>query len=160
MSANARQDFAERMMALHGDLEQRFFAHQKALLHRDFARAAEAIAEYRARLLDHIQDEEEFALPRYAAAGGDKTDAPTKLFLGEHEKMRAFIAECDDRTQALIRDPDDRRLLELFDREATYKNLVLHHDLRERNHLYPFMAKKLTAEEQEQVLAALRWSGA
>jgi hypothetical protein len=47
----------------------------------------------------------------------------------------------------------------LFDREATYKNLVMHHDLRERNALYPFVAGKVAAEELQEILAQLRWPG-
>ena len=153
------EPFAQRMMGLHDDLAQRFFAHQRSLLDRDFARAAVHLAGYRERLLWHMQDEESLVLPRYRQAGGDETDAPVRLFLGEHQKMREFVAECEQRVQKLVEQSDDRLLLELFDREATYKNLVLHHDLRERNALYPFVAVKLAAEELREILAQRRWSG-
>jgi len=73
--------------------------------------------------------------------------------------MRDFVADCELRVQRLIDHPDDRLLLELFDREATYKNLVMHHDLRERNALYPFVAGKVAAEELQEILAQLRWPG-
>lgn len=151
--------FVATMMGLHGLLEEQFFAHQQALLDRDFVRAAACLADYRDRLFRHMQDEEDLVLPRYEAAGGNKTDAPLKLFLGEHTKMREFVADFGVRLRGLAQRADDRGLLELFDREATYKNLVLHHDLRERNHLYPFMAKRLPEAEQEEMLAALRWQG-
>jgi hemerythrin-like domain-containing protein len=106
-----------------------------------------------------MQDEEGLVLPRYLQAGGDETDAPVRLFLGEHQKMREFVADCERRVQKLAEDPDDRLLLELFDREATYKNLVMHHDLRERNALYPFIAGKVAAVELREIMAQLRWSG-
>ena len=147
------------MMGLHDDLAQRFFAHQTSLLDRDFVRAASHLAGYRKRLLWHMQDEEGLVLPRYREAGGDETDAPVRLFLGEHQKMREFVADCEQRVQQLVERPDDRRLLELFDREATYKNLVMHHDLRERNALYPFVAAKVAAAELREILTQLRWSG-
>ena len=153
------EPFAQRMMGLHDDLAQRFFAHQSSLLDRDFVRAASHLAGYRERLLRHMQDEESLVLPRYRQAGGDETDAPVRLFLGEHQKMREFVADCEQRVQRLVERPDDRLLLELFDREATYKNLVMHHDLRERNALYPFVACKVAATELQQILEQLRWSG-
>ena len=55
--------------------------------------------------------------------------------------------------------PDDARLLELLDREATFKNLVLHHDLRERNVLYPFLAARIDRAEQARILRARTFDG-
>lgn len=147
------------MMALHGRLDERFFAHQRALLDRDFVRADAALAEYEQRLERHIDDEEAHVLPRYEAAGGDATDAPLRLFRGEHRNLRAFVAEFARRLEELRAAPDDRALLELLDRQATFKNLLLHHDLRERNALYPFLERHLDAGQQHAVLTALSWSG-
>jgi hemerythrin-like domain-containing protein len=107
-----------------------------------------------------MQDEESLMLPRYAALGGDATDAPVRLFLGEHKNLRSFVDDFGVRVERLARQPDDRALLELFDRQATCKNLLLHHDLRERNALYPFLAERLPPAEQERLLAARSWSGA
>lgn len=148
------------MMALHDVLAQTFFAHQVALLDRDYPRAARELERYRERLLVHMRDEETTVLPAYAAAGGDATDAPVRLFLGEHGKMRDFVDDFVRRVQALAGHGDDRALLELFDRQATYKNLVLHHDLRERNMLYPFVASRVPAAGQARLLADLHWSSA
>ena len=147
------------MMGLHDELGARFFAHQQALLDRDFALAAERLEDYRSRIARHMADEELSILPRYVAAGGDRTDAPSKLFLGEHQKLREFLADFATRLAALQQRPDDRALLELFDRQATYKNLMLHHDLRERNMLYPFLGAQLPVAEQQAIEQALRWSG-
>lgn len=162
MSSERADDphLAERMMGLHTQLDERFFAHQTALLDRDFARAQRLLTEYRERLFAHMQDEEALVLPRYEAAGGDEGDAPVRLFLGEHKNLRLFVDDFGVRIARLVERPDDRALLELFDRQATFKNLLLHHDLRERNVLYPTLALRLPPAEQERVLAALRWSGA
>jgi hemerythrin-like domain-containing protein len=147
------------MMALHEALDAWFFAHQVALLDRDYARAAQALDGYQQRLLRHAADEERHVLPVYVQLGGDTTDAPLRLFLGEHQKMRDFVAEFGRRVAALQAQPDDRALLELFDREATFKNLALHHDLRERNMLYPFVGARLDAEAQQRVWSQIAWQG-
>jgi hemerythrin-like domain-containing protein len=153
------RDLMAVMMGLHDDLAQRFFAHQVALLDRDFATALRHLTGYRERLFLHMRDEEASVLPRYEAAGGDATDAPVRLFLGEHGKMRDFVADFERRTAALVQRTSDGALLELLDRQATFKNLVLHHDLRERNALYPFVASRVPAEEQARIVGGLHWSG-
>lgn len=142
------------MMGVHDDLAMTFFRHQQALLDRDFARAARELAAYRKALFAHAHAEEQHVLPRYEALGGDATDAPVRLFLGEHGNLRKFVDEFVQRVAALAVKPDDRALLELFDREATFKNLMLHHDLREKNMLYPFLAARLSATEQAAIVAA------
>ena len=98
-------------------------------------------------------------LPQYQALGGDSTDAPTKLFLGEHRNLRTFLDDFAVRVAALAQRPDDRALLELFDRQATCKNLMLHHDLRERNMLYPFLGARLAPAAQQAIVQQLRWRG-
>ena len=150
---------ATAMMALHDDLAQSLFAHQVALLDRDFVRAATELQRFRAQLLAHVDDEERHVLPHYERLGGDATDAPTRLFRGEHRNLHTFVDEFGRRVDALRERPDDAGLLELFDRQATFKNLLLHHDLRERNMLYPFLAARLPADVQTAILQARSWSG-
>lgn len=152
-------DFAAAMMGLHEQLDALLFAHQRALLDRDLPRARATLAAYAEALTAHIADEEGHVLPRYRALGGDATDAPTKLFLGEHANLRAFVADCAQRLAAMAERCDDRALLDVLDRQATLKNLLLHHDLRERNLLYPFLAARLPAAEQAAILGARRWAG-
>lgn len=158
-ATDAPEPFVAAMMRLHEDLDRRFFLHQQALLDRDFLRATAALEAFAACLFDHMHDEETLVLPRYRALGGDATDAPVRLFLGEHAKMREFLADFGLRLAALREKPDDRLLLELFDREATYKNLTYHHDSRERHGLYPFLASRLSAAEGAKLLAARKWTG-
>ncbi len=152
-------DLASAMMGLHDELARTFFAHQVALLDRDFATAARHLAAYREHLFAHAADEEAMVLPRYVELGGDATDAPVKLFLGEHRNLRTFVDDFVVRVRALCERRDDAALLELFDRQATFKNLVLHHDLRERNLLYPFLAARMAREEQVRVLAGRSYAG-
>jgi len=152
-------DLRSAMMGLHDDLAQTFFAHQTALLDRDFTRAATHLARYREQLFAHAQDEERHVLPRYRELGGDDGDAPVRLFLGEHDKLRTFVDEFTTRVAALCAHPDDVKLLELLDRQATFKNLVLHHDLRERNVLYPFLQARLDADAQRSILEARAFRG-
>lgn len=145
-----------RMMGLHEKLDAQFARHQRALLDRDYVRAASWLGSYREQLAVHMQDEERYVLPLYQNHGGDASDAPAKLFLGEHARMREFLEKIGDATAALANQPDDDKLLVLLDLEATYKNLLLHHDLRERNALYPRLEEWVSADELARVSTALR----
>ncbi|MFN6194079.1 MAG: hypothetical protein ACK5BN_09695, partial [Planctomycetota bacterium] len=87
-------DFAAAMRGLHERLDALLFAHQRALLDRDLPRARATLATYGEALAAHVGVEEELVLPRVRALGGDATEAPRKLFLGEHAILRAGVAVC------------------------------------------------------------------
>lgn len=144
------------MMGRHGDFDACFRRHQVALIDRDHRAAGAELARYQQLLDEHIAQEEAHVIPLHVAHGGDATDAPAKLFLGEHQLIRKFLAEFRTRVERLVAVPDDDQLLELLDREATFKNLMLHHDLRERNVLYPRLSERLGEAEQAAVLARIR----
>ena len=150
----------ERMLSLHARLDALFAGHQRALLDRDFVRAGAWLDRYRAQLLLHMDDEERHVLPLYAARGGDASDAPVKLFVGEHARMREFVGRSVAAIAALQQQPDDAALLALFDQQATYKNLLLHHDLRERNALYPRVEQWASASELQALACVMRSPGA
>lgn len=144
------------MMGRHAEFDACFRRHQVALIDRDHQTAGAELARYQQLLDEHIAQEEAYVIPLHVAHGGDATDAPAKLFLGEHQLIRRFLAEFRTRVGRLVAAPDDDQLLELFDREATFKNLMLHHDLRERNALYPRLSERLSVAEQVDVLARIR----
>jgi hemerythrin-like domain-containing protein len=148
------------MMGVHERLDAMFAAQQRALLDRDFVRAGAWLDRYRTQLLLHMDDEERHVLPLYAARGGDASDAPVKMFLGEHARMREFVARSVAAIAALQQQPDDAALLALFDQQATYKNLLLHHDLRERNALYPRVEQWASPAELQALAEAVRSPGA
>lgn len=151
-----RRVLEDWMMGRHGEFDACFRRHQVALVDRDHQRAAAELAHYQQLLDEHIAQEEAHVIPLHVAHGGDATDAPAKLFLGEHHLIRRFLAEFRTRVEQLVAAPDDDRLLELLDREATFKNLMLHHDLRERNVLYPRLSERLGEAEQVALLARMR----
>ena len=156
----ARDALRAAMMAVHERLDARFLAQQRALLDRDFVRAAAWLDTYRSLLLLHMADEEQHVLPCYGSHGGDASDAPVRLFLGEHARMREFVDRFTAALAVLQQQPDDARLLALFDQQATYKNLLLHHDLRERNALYPRLEQWASAAELAAIASAVRSPGA
>lgn len=144
-----------RMMERHAALDALFLAHQTALLDRDRARAVETLAAYRAALEAHVREEEERILPLYAERAPQPAGGGTSMFLDEHRKIRQLAGELDAATAALPPAPEPKQLLAVLDREATFKNLMDHHDRRERAFLYPGLDAVTTPAERAALLASL-----
>lgn len=137
-----------RLLEVHEALDGLFAAHQEALLDRDLARAARLLREFTAAIREHIVLEEDVLLPIYARAermaGGDP-----QLYLAEHRKilqyLNRFQSLVDEMTQVT---PEAHAIIEVLDEEVRFKDLMEHHDLRERNILYPVLDKIATDAER------------
>lgn len=148
-------DLAELMMAIHTGLDRMLKAHRLALMTGDLPQARSQFARYAKALRAHAEDEEELILPIFAARGGENLDSPPRLFLGEHDKIRKFLAEAEGML-ARLEDGDQQAALDLLDRQVWFINLLVHHDLREGKVLYPRVQEWTTAAERTEILARLR----
>jgi hemerythrin-like domain-containing protein len=142
------------LLDIHKTLKEVFLQHQEALLDGDLGRAMERLSEFERRLLPHIRDEEDLLLPVYERAGGIPGGQPI-LFTGEHKRMRELLAGFQGALSALEQNPEGRKrgVLRLLDRQATFKSLMEHHDLREANILYPALDRVTSDAERREILA-------
>jgi hemerythrin-like domain-containing protein len=136
----------------HEAIDELFLVHQEALLSLDLARARELLAAFELDLRAHMGVEEELLLPLYRRAGPIPGGA-VELFTAEHRKMLQFLDQFKDVLARLEPEqPDLRRaILALLDLQATFKQLVKHHDLREQNILYPTL-DRVTGEVERRAL--------
>ena len=141
------------VLALHRELGEMFFRHQRALLDFNFRGALERLERYESALLEHMRDEEEVLLPLYAERATPERGGRADFFLLEHAKMRRHLTHFREQLPRLAELPEpSRALLKLLDQETTYKHLVEHHDLREERHLYPALERVTTEAEREELL--------
>ena len=155
------KSFAD-VLALHGELGEMFFRHQRALLDFNFRAALERLCEYEAALLEHMRDEEELLLPLYAERVTEPgRGGAAEFFPLEHAKMRRLLAHFREQLPHIVGMAEpSRALLKLLDQETTYKHLVEHHDTREERHLYPALERVTTEAERGELLArVLRHTG-
>jgi hemerythrin-like domain-containing protein len=144
------------LLDLHRELDEVFFRHQEALLLCEIDRAIDELKIYERTLLIHMQDEEELLLPIYTARTDKIPGGSLELFIAEHKKMKKFLAEFSETLpQMRAKDPSElrRSIIALLDRQFMYKHLSEHHDLRERNVLYPWL-DRVTSEEERRALLA------
>ncbi len=147
------------LMSVHRELDALFLYHQRALLHLDSALALTALQRYEDELLRHMKDEEDLLLPIYSQRSEYPAVGAPKLFIDEHEKMRAHIEVLKDATADLA-DADDieRSVLRILGHEAFYLRLSSHHDNREGTYLYPLLDAVLSADERLDLLDRV-WQG-
>ncbi len=143
------------LLNVHRELEEIFFRHQEALLLCEIDRAVEELRRHEAKLFVHIQDEEDLLLPIYEARTDKIPGGPVELFTGEHKKMKMFIAEFYETLNRIRVESGSylrRSIIALMDRQFMYKHLSEHHDLREKNILYPWLDRITSDEERRGLL--------
>ncbi|OHB77021.1 MAG: hypothetical protein A2Z34_08775 [Planctomycetes bacterium RBG_16_59_8] len=150
---SGRRSFS-RFLVVHRRIKRLFRAHQLALISLDLRKAKRLLEQFEWELLDHIRVEEQYLLPIYRRAG-DIPGGPEIFFTGEHRALRRFIANFKQIIRRYsVRQGDIRKgVLAILDREAMFKGLLHHHDLRERNILYPALDRVATEAERRQFLS-------
>ncbi|MBL8693136.1 MAG: tryptophanase [Planctomycetes bacterium] len=141
------------LLDTHRVFDERLRAHQEALLARDIPAARRHFQVLAGELRRHAEFEERECLPIYARAG-KVPGGPPELFTGEHRKIGQFLDRIDAMLAAIERGAEEttRGALAILDEEATLKNLLSHHDSRERNIFYPKLEEVTTPAEREHVL--------
>jgi len=162
-----------QLLEVHDLLEELFLAHQTALLDRNLPAALSCLDQFAELLAAHIADEEKVVLPAYAARVAIPEGGKPEFFHFEHTKLQSSIGEVRAMLLTLVPaghtlengsmlapvDPqhvDVRGLLELLDQEASFKDLLRHHDARERRFLYPLLEAALNEIEQQQILVQVQ----
>ena len=144
------------LLVLHRQLDELFLEHQRSLLRLDLAAASAALEAYTIELFAHMRDEEDVMIPLYRERAEAPVGGAAEIFLGEHDKMRQYLVLFKEEL-ARLADADDleRGVLFLLDSQHIYKRLLVHHDTRERNMLYPLLDQVTTEREREGLFALI-----
>lgn len=136
------------LLGSHDHLNQLFLSHQEALLMMDIQLARRRLKQFQSEIKAHIHAEEQLLMPVFARAGRIR-GGPPEFFIGEHRKMLVFIEQFVAKLEELNSNTVGlwRELIELFDSHASFKNLMHHHDERERNIFYPTL-DQITREDE------------
>ncbi len=132
----------------HRRLDNLFLQHQEAVLVGDWEGAASKLAEFQALLRRHIKVEEGALLPIYGERVGEVPGGSATVFLLEHRRIEQLLRQVEERLRELARSPTRRGTIAHLDFEKMFKDYLEHHDLRERNLLYPKCRQVFSAPEQ------------
>jgi iron-sulfur cluster repair protein YtfE (RIC family) len=153
MPENSFSDF----LVVHGQLDELFLEHQRALLRLDLLTAGAALEAYTIELFAHMRDEEDVMIPLYRERAEAPVGGAAEIFLGEHDKMRQYILLFREELKKLAQAEDlERGVLFLLDSQHLFKRLLVHHDSRERKMLYPLLDQVTTEQERESLFGLLK----
>lgn len=146
----------KQIAQLHAEHEDLFFLHQKALIDRDVDEAFGVLQKYETALHEHIDLEERWLLPAYAAY--EKEGGEVLLFTGEHKRIKEFVHRFYEGLYAIkvakTKILRDQELLKLLDHQALFKGLIEHHHRREEIYLFPTLDEKLSEAQKNKLMSA------
>ncbi len=144
------------MMDVHADLHELFALHRDHVVGLEFDRALQALERFEAALRSHMAIEETHILPLYERRVGHVLGGDPQFFYLEHKNILRNIETAKEELRRLAADPKAgrRQAHEFIDREGILRHLLEHHDLREKNVLYPKLDEALTPEERVELLNA------
>lgn len=151
-----RESFLD-LLEIHEHLNETLLLHQEALLALDLELAFGRLKQFESELRAHMWIEEDLLLPVYARAGRIQ-GGPVEFYTGEHKRMLEFLQRFTEKLEQLMRNPKNvkRGIIELFDEQAQFKQLMQHHDMREQSILYPTLDRVTSEEERRALLVKCR----
>ncbi len=148
-------DILGRLVAAHEGLTAQLRQHQLYLVAGEVEPSGQAWQEFACNLLRHMRAEEDVVLPRYAAEVSPRQGAGVDVFRREHQRLRRFVTELDAWLQLWQgRRPPAAEIILLVERQKTLKEVLEHHDERERTALYPDLESALGGASSADLLAA------
>ena len=141
-----------RLLDGHEELRTALREHQEAVAAGDLEAARAAWDRFHARLDAHSRSEDELLLPRLAVVGPTAVGGGVELFDREHRKLRRLAAAAHGR----IHDPAVGALppglrVDWIEALHVLKELLAHHDERERAALHPVLEDRLDPAEADEL---------
>ncbi len=145
----------DHLMHVHRDLDELFARHRDAIVLLNFKQALELLEQYEVELRRHMKHEEEQIFPLYEERVGHVPGGDPRFFYLEHANLLKNLALFKPLVEKLAADPSagPRQAHECLREQSSYLHLLEHHDLREKNILYPQLDRKLTQDERSAILS-------
>ena len=142
------------LLEIHTSLLAMFGSHQEALVSGDLEEARSLLERFDSEIREHIRREDVTLIPVFEERAGAIAGGDPELFRAEHRKIEGYLDEIGPATESL-ESGDARALIELLEREYLLKQLLMHHDLREKNILYPELDRVTNEAERARLIHAL-----
>jgi len=138
----------------HLAMDECFLLHQEALVAGRPRLALRLLVPFWRMLRLHIRQEEEVLLPAVGAAASDLR-WPVRLYAGEHRKLETLLGGIARELWPRRRGMSRREVIELIEREKTFKHVTEHHNLREEQDLFPLADASLAQAERRELTERL-----
>jgi len=143
------------LMDVHGGLHESFARHRDLVVGLEFAKALEALEGFERELRAHMDDEERHILPLYEERVGRVAGGDPQFFWLEHKNLLRNLDTAKAALRPLAGDPKAgrRQAHEFLHTETLFMQILEHHELREKNILYPQLDAAVSDVEREAILA-------
>ncbi len=125
----------EYMTTKHRECDDIFSDAESAVAKGDWATAETSFAAFAKELEVHLQMEENMLFPQFEQATGI-TAGPTQVMRGEHEQMRALVAQLNQTMASQNKD-------EFLGLSETLMVLMQQHNMKEEMMLYPMSQQQI-----------------
>jgi hemerythrin-like domain-containing protein len=137
------------LLKCHTDLGTHLQRHLQATVLGDLASARASFHEFACLLHGHSLSEDELIFPAFVEAGLEEVGCNLELLSKEHTKIRRLVQEAKDRIFAAEATLDADTRIAWIESMHLLKEVLAHHDARERNALLPALDRALSAEAAE-----------
>ncbi|HLY72791.1 MAG TPA: hemerythrin domain-containing protein [Planctomycetota bacterium] len=143
------------LLQVHTGLHERFAVHRDFVVSLEFGRALVELDAFERDLRVHMDAEEAHLLPVYRSRVGRVLGGDPDFFILEHRNILRNLETVKQALRSLAESPQAgrRQAHEFLDQEWMLQNLMKHHDLREKNILYPKLDEVLSDDERECLLS-------
>jgi hypothetical protein len=140
----------------HEELGQLFFVHQESILVGDLPHAIETLEQFTQAHDLHKSFEDTHLLPKLAELD-DPGDWPASLYNHEHNKIGALLIKLTNdiaqlNRQKLVGTALHVELIELLDREKSFKGLCEHHQEREEKGMLPALDRQTETAWRQSII--------
>lgn len=142
----------EWTQSYHGYLDELFLVHQEALVANQLPLAVSALQTFSLRLKEHIGWEESLLFVCHQALPESRW--PTSLYLKEHAKLDDLLGEISRQMTDVLDRPSRRAVIELIDREKSFKGVLEHHEQREEVALLAELDQSLSEDRRREMIEA------
>lgn len=135
-----------------------FLKHQKSLMNGNFQSAYELLQNLSILLRQHVQAEEEFLIPSYQElVQPEPAGGAVRFYQREHRQILIIIDKyITDLKKWVTSPPAKIEVVKLFDSYYKFKELLDHHDARERVFLYRLLDQKLDKGKRQIILDKIK----
>lgn len=139
------------LIASHDDLKGHLKGHMEATVLGDLEAARAHFLDFAALLFGHSLGEDEILIPAFASAGLETLGCTVEILSKEHEKLRRLVQEAADRILApdVVLDAPTR--IAWITSLHMLREVLSHHDERERAAFHPVFDEAMTAEESAEL---------
>lgn len=143
------------LMDVHGGLHEKFAVHRDLVVGLEFGTALAALEDFERALRAHMDDEERHILPLYERRVGHVTGGDPQFFWLEHKNLLRNLDTMKEALRPLAADPKAgrRQAHEFLQKQSLFLQILEHHELREKNILYPQLDAAVSDVEREAILS-------